>query len=240
MRFDAPTFARAFLSVSLASGTDKDVPSLNRTVAIEEYVHGVRLVATDRFILLSAWVPNEDTNYNAEPAIDEAPDRVVVAADIDSRGKGLLGYVIALAARDEDYIEGSLPLRVDFDVRLPAGQEGSDDTLDGLEPVFTVFEVPDVEKVYLGVVQADYPSWRAIVHGFVGEVTDKIALNPEKVERVAKARKWTAGPLHWRFGGPDRVAMVDFADSSPHLVGLVMPVRWVLPGEQPVAEDDAE
>lgn len=240
MRFDGPTFARAWLAVALASSIDKDLSTLNRTVAIEEYLHGVRLLATDRFTLLTAWVPNIDTDHDTEPELAEAPDRVVIAYDGDGRGKSLLGYVLSLRAREEFYEYGDHPLRVDFDVRLPAGQAGNDETLEGLEPLYTVFEVPDVEKVYLQVVQAVYPDWRPMIHGFVAESTEKIVLNPERVERVAKARKWTEGPVAWHFGGPDRVAMIDWTESDPHLVGLVMPVRWNLPSDKPDDEPAAE
>ena len=42
----------------------------------------------------------------------------------------------------------------------------------------------------------------------------------------------SAGMVAWHFGGPERVAMVDFYESDPHLTGLVMPVRAVFPGEE--------
>ena len=38
MRFDAPTFARAWLQVANACAADGDIPVLNRTMALEEYV----------------------------------------------------------------------------------------------------------------------------------------------------------------------------------------------------------
>lgn len=237
MRFDAPTFAGAWLAVAQASSADKDLLTLNKTVAVEEYVHGVRLVATDRFVLLTAWVPNMDTKTNAEPALDEAPDRTVLTADHDGRVKSLLGYVLSLANREDPYVEGQIELRLTFDARLPAGSEGDDSTLDGMEPIFTVFEIPDTEKVWCPVMQAEYPQWRSIIYGFMAESTSKIVLNPELVERVCKARKWTFGNVHWNFGGPDRAAMVDFYDSDPHLTGVVMPVRWLAPGEQPPEND---
>lgn len=236
MRFDAPTLARAWLSVAQASSADKDLPTLNKTVAIEEYLHGVRLVATDRFVLLTAWVPNIDTDTDAEPSLDEAPDRTVISADTDGRGRNLLGYVLSLANRDEHYTEGDLEIRVSFDVRLPAGSGGDDATLEGMDPIYTVFDVPDTEKVWVPVMQADYPEWRTIVHGFMTEMTDKISFNPELVERVTKVRKWSDGYLYWSFGGPDRASMVDYRDSDPHVSGVVMPVRWLTPGEEPTPE----
>lgn len=237
MRFDAPTLARAWLSVAQASSADKDLPTLNKTVAIEEYLHGVRLVSTDRFVLLTAWVPNIDTDTDAEPALDEAPDRTVIAADVDGRCRNLLGYVLSLANRDEHYQYEDLELRISFDVRLPAGSSGDAETLEGMEPIYTVFDVPDTEKVWVPVMQADYPSWRTIIHGFMSEMTDKISFNPELVERVTKVRRWSDGHLYWSFGGPDRAAMVDYRDSDPHVSGVVMPVRWLTPGEEPPTED---
>lgn len=227
MRFDAPTFARAWLSVALASSADKDLTTLNKTVAIEEYLHGVRLVATDRFVLLTAWIPNSDTSTDAEPGLDEAPDRTVIAADLDGRCKSLLGYVLSLANRDENYTEGDIEIRVQFDARLPAGSDGDAETLEGMEPTYTVFDVPDTEKVWVPVVQAEYPDFRPIVYGHIAESTDKISLNPEVVERVAKVRKHSFGPLSWQFGGTDKAALIDFRESDPHVSGVVMPVRWL-------------
>lgn len=98
MRFDAPTLARAWLSVAQASSSDKDLVTLDRTVAIEEFPTGVRLVATDRYVLLTAWVPDLGAYYEPrEPGLDEAPDRTVITKDSDGRGRGLLGYLTQLA-----------------------------------------------------------------------------------------------------------------------------------------------
>jgi hypothetical protein len=228
VRFDAPTLARAWLSVANASAADKDLTTLNKTVAVEEYIDGVRLVATDRFVLLTAWVPNVDTDSDTEPTLDEAPDRTVVAADGDGRCRSLLGYVISLANREgDDYVDGDIEIRVHFDARLPAGAPGTEVTLEGMEPVFTVFDVPDVEKVWVPVVQAEYPDFRPMVHGHIPESTDKISLNPELLERVAKVRKHSFGPLQWSFGGSDKAALIDFHMSDPHVTGIVMPIRWL-------------
>jgi hypothetical protein len=227
MRFDAPTLARAWQAVALASGNDKMLPSLNRTVAIEEYLHGVRLVATDRYMLLTAWVPNVDTDHDREPLLEEAPDRTVVAADTDSRGKSLLSYVLKLANRDKHMQYGDLECQVTFDVRLPAGSAGTDETLEGMDPVFTVLSIPDVEKVYLPVVEAQYPSWRALLDGFVSEKTDVIGLGLDRLTRLGKLATWYMGPLRWQFGGSNRAALVDLELSNPHVSGVVMPVRWI-------------
>lgn len=234
MRFNAATLARAWQSVALASGNDKTLPSLHRTVAIEEYVHGIRLVATDRFMLLTAWVPNTTAPTDREPLLEEAPDRTVTAADVDHRGKSLLAYVLQLQRRAQNTEEPfDLECEVVFDVRLPAGQTGTDATLEGMEPVFTVFSIPDVEKVYLPVVEATYPDWRSLLDGFVSEKTDTIGLALERLTRLGKLATWNPGHLAWKFGGPERAAYVDLPMSDPHVTGIVMPVRWVTDQDPP-------
>lgn len=227
MRFDAPTLAHAWLAVAQAASTDKNIPILRKTVAIEEHTRGVRLIATDRFVLLTAWVPEIEYHYDLGPDFDEAPIRTIVAADVDGRGRGLLGYVCALVNRDyteDDYTPGELEVEIGFDARMPAGT-GGPETLEGLEPTYTVLQVRDVEKVYLPVVDGTFPDWRTIASSFVPATTSTVALNPEVVERLAKVRKHAAGPLLWEFGGADKAALVQYANSDPHVHGVVMPIR---------------
>lgn len=241
MRLDAPMLARAWLAVRQATAHKDDNVVLSRTVAIEEHVRGVRLVSTDRYMLLTAWVPSLDASSLLEPGLDEAPERTVVAHDPDGRGKGLLGYVLQLARRQEtdDLPLGAMEVRLDFDVKIPAGDDVPE-TFEGLEPVYATLTVPDVEKVYLPVVQAEYPEWRGIVADFTGVPTAALGLSPDLVTRVAGASKWALGPLVVTFGGSDKVMTVDYPESDPHIGGLLMPTRWVLPGEPDPADDDED
>jgi hypothetical protein len=234
MHFDAPTLALAWLSVAQASGTDANVPTLDRTVAIEEHANGVRLVATDRFVLLTAWVPSLNGDDD-EPRIEEAPDRTVVTQDSDARGKGLLGYMVKLAklGKDEEVPYGDLVLELEFDVRLPVGMN-ADQPLEGLEPTYAVLTVPDVERVYLPIIVSDYPDWRPLLDDFRAESTDRIGLPLERLYRLGGLRRWNAGPLRWTFGGEASVARVSlesYGERDPSVQGLVMPARWLLPGE---------
>ncbi len=242
MKFDAPDLARAWLSVALASGNDKDLVQLHRTVCIEEYPTGVRLVATDRYILLTSWVPSLDAKWPREPELDEAPDRTVVASDSDSRAKSLLGYVRTLANRLHDdpdmYVQGEITLDVRFDVRLPAGQGGSDEALEGMEPKYVVLEVPDTEKVYLQTIEANYPSWRAITTSFTPETTKVVSFYPERLHRLGQLNRFHKGTLDWTFGGSERAAMVEVRDSEPHVQGIVMPVRWLTEQDPRPSDDD--
>lgn len=235
MRFDAPTLAHAWLAIGQAAATDKNgPPALYKTVAIEEFHNGVRLVATDRWVLLTAWVADLAHDGESGPAFEEAPERTVVSRDPDGRGRGLFGYVCSLANRyeEDEYVPGELSLELTFDERLPVGRT-ADQHLAGMEPTYTVLSVPDVERVYLEVVEATFPDWRPIVGSHTPRRTQTIGLNPEVLERLAKVRKHAAGTLAWKFGGADQVALIEYAESEPFVHGVVMPTK---PEDQPAGE----
>lgn len=228
MRFDGVQLADAWLSVFAASAKEKHYPELWKTIALEEYPAGIRLVATDRVVLLTAWVPDLDNYYGSPPVFEEAPDRVIVARDADGRARSLLGYVLSLAFRDtkpEDYTPGEVQVRIDFDVKLPAGAAGTQDVLDGMDPTYAVLSVPDVEKVYLEIQATSYPDWRPLLADHRPRKTSDIVVAAEVVERLAKIRKHASGRIKWTFGGRDETALVSFPESDPHVHGVVMPVR---------------
>lgn len=240
MRFDAPTFARAWLAVAQATGGKDDIAQFARTVAVEEFPTGVRLVATDRFILLTAWVPDLNARHPRTPHLSELPDRTVITYDGDGRVKSLMAYALTVAKRADS--DGSGPagmteVRVTFDERKPVDKAG-DATLDGLELKYVVFDLPDVERVWAQIVEAQYPTWQPLVLDHHTQDTKAIALNPEFVGRLVKASQHAEGPIVWTFGGADRVALVEWPDSDPNVSGLIMPRRWYLPGEEP--EEDTE
>lgn len=225
MRFDAPTFARALLSVAAAASTNKDLPWY-KAVAIEVHDTGIRLYATDRALLLAAWVPELDFHYDSAPDFEEAPDRVIVASDADGRGRGLAGYMISLAARSgikaEDWTPGHLAVQLDFDIRLPAGSKPvAQEALEGMEPTYVTLTVPDVEKVYLEVVPVTYPDWRGTLAHHEAASTTALRLSPEIVERLSKVRKHAAGPLVWNLAGKGKPALISFADSDPFVHGAI-------------------
>lgn len=243
MRFDAPTLAQALLAVFAASGTDKKQATLYKTFAIEEHPTGIRLLATDRRVLLTAWVPEIEYHYDSPPDFDQAPMRVVVASDGDGRGRGLLGYVCSLVARrhsdSEEYTPGEIEIEVVFDVRLPPGAAPkAQEALDGMDPTYVTLSVRDVEKVYLEAIPIAYPDWRPGFSSHAPETTRQVLLDPEIVERLAKVRKHAAGAIAWTHGGPDRAALVEFTESDPFVHGLVMPV--VGPDETVPPDDDPD
>jgi hypothetical protein len=257
MRFDGPRLALAWLSVRQASASDVTAPTLDRTVALELYDDGVRLLATDRYVLLTAWVPTLDAKREDAPHVSTLPNRTVVTQDADQRGKGLLEYALKLAKLGkpgEEKPYGDLIVDLELDVRLPV-DPGEDVHLEGLEPTYAVLTMPDRSQEHLPIVVSDYPDWRPLLHDFEGVTTDRIGLPLERLARLGALGKWNAGPLRWTFGGPDKVALLRLEPEDdrksrdrkgrewqrrPIVDGLVMPARWVLPGEGKPDEDEVE
>lgn len=226
MRFDAPTFARAALAVMSATGTDRAIPTTYKTLAIEQHLRGVRLVATDRSMLLTAYVPDLEHEYDSPPSDATLPERTIVASDIKGRGRGLLGFIKSLAAEIpvDDYAPGQIELRLDFDARMPA----DDDTqaaLEGMDARAVVLSVPDRERVHLEVIPVTFPDWRNTVAKHVPTPATEIALNPEIVERLTKARRHAAGPLVVTFGRDGGTALLEYGESDPRVHGAIVPVR---------------
>ncbi|WP_232676728.1 DNA translocase FtsK [Nocardioides sp. R-C-SC26] len=236
MRFDGREIGHGWLAVAVACGTNKSDAIVYKTVAIEEYDgRGVLLSTTDRRMLLKVWVP--DLDFAAPPSIDEAPDRVVVVRDADGRGRGLLGYVCSLVAREgDDYIPGTVQVRIDFDQRLPAGSDPA--MLEGMEPTYVVLTVPDVEKVYLEVASGDFPDWRPAADGFVSDLTAEHVSDPELLERLAKVGKHAHGPVRIQFAGEGETARIDYPKSDPHVSGFLAPVNYLV--DDASTDDDVD
>lgn len=254
MRFDAPTLAHAWLAVAQASSTDKDMPYLYRSVTIEEHTRGVRLLATDRFVLLAAWVPFLEYHDAAEePELDEAPVRTVIAQDIDHRGRGLLGYILALAGKwkPEEYQPGMVECMVEFDQVKPVEDgDAVEQTFEGMESTYTLLSVPDTERVWLrilGDANVAGSGWRNVRTNHAPENTAELGLNTEFVSRIGKVYKHAEGTMVWQFGGSERPALLSWPDSAMNLVGVVMPRKLlkhekspVFPGVYVPSDDDTD
>lgn len=217
--YDALHLSRGWLSVALAS-TKADNFVLDRTICIEQYPDGLRLIATDSYMLLHAWVPMLDVEH-PEPGWDEVPDEQHIAFDGDGRGKNLMQYMHGICtAKDAPRYEMALRPSKVYD----GDGQGM---FDGFAATAIQLEFPGVEKVTLAVVEANYPNWRkTLADGFKPVRTDAVALHTERLTALAKLGKLHTGPVLWRFGGRDKMAMIEVGDSDPRVAGAVMPVRW--------------
>lgn len=237
--FDAQALARGWLSVAVASGNDKEgFAALYRTVSIEAYPTGMRLVATDATVLLAAWVPTLTAGELApEPDLDEVPQATAVAIDQHGRGKGFLAHLLKLTSGED-----AEKLEVEVNLGVADDALGADSpTFPGLEAIYVELSLPETEQVRLLTFEGAYPTWRALVAGFVPMETDAIALNPDVAGRLSKLGKIQSGTLlGFSWSGPIRGARFVLTDSSPHVTGMVMPCRWDFERDAPFVVDADE
>lgn len=225
MIFDAKTLARGWLAVAVASSADKDRPQLHRTVLIEQFAQGLRLVATDSYILLHAWVPNIEHDLDPEPDFfDETPIATAVAMDPHSRAKSFFTHVLALAQQAEKKDLAPVEVRVQLGV---TDHDADRDSLPGMEATYVILELPDAERLKLAVYDGAYPNWQALSQGFASTSTDTIALSPSIVGRLGKLGSILPGSmLGFSWAGPLKAARVELVGSDVTVEGLVMPCRW--------------
>jgi hypothetical protein len=230
--FDAETLARGWLSVAIASANDPERPALHRTVCVEQFSDGVRLVATDSYILLTAWVPALGADDLAvEPSHDEAPTTTHVVIDDHRRGRSLFEHLLALVtAKDAMPIEARLSFAVDAE---------ANGAFEGIEAGIAVIEYPGHERLTLRLFEHPYPNWRKVVAAHTTVKTDAVALAPDLVGRLVKLGKLHDSPLLWHFGGRDKSARVR-VEGSPPIDGLAMPVRWDFDRDAPRPEKAAK
>lgn len=242
LTFDAGWLARGWLAVAEASSKDKDRGVLNRTVCVEFYPDGVRLVATDSYMLLTTWVPCwEKTSGQLDgagaPDLDEVPWSTVVAIDEDGRAKGLFAYLLKLTEG-----EGHPEVLVRLTQGPAPESTGPALIFDSFGGDALTIAADDREALLLGLFDGPYPTWRTVWTAFAAQRPRALALNPEILGRVVKAAKASgAESLHWTFGGNLKPSKID-VDGSPGFAGLVMPQRWVGSEEfgvnPPTDEDD--
>jgi hypothetical protein len=244
MMFDARHLARGWLSVALAASNDAERPALFRTVAVESFPEGVRLVATDSYVLLTAWVPCLDDDLAPEPEVDESPMVTAVVMDPHGRARGLLGHLLGVAnknRRDADMEDDGEVVPVKLSLGVVTNADKAAPTFEGLEAKYAAIEHPDHERLKLRTYEGSFPNWRALFVHHEATSTDAIALNPEVIGRLAKLGKlWPGCPLVWHFGGELGAAAVHVARAENPVAGLVMPVRWNLERNRPEAEVRAE
>ncbi len=217
--FDARPFALAWRSVVLACGKDKDRPVLDRTVCVELDPEGVRLIATDGFMLLHAYVPVAGYSPEGGDSVVPGEERItVVARDPYGRAIGLAAHLLNLTQGDD-------PMPLEVVLRLEA-DAGTQESFEGLEPQFVSIEVPDQERLLLPTFEADYPDWRVVIDRFEPHTTDAIGLSSDVIARLSKLAQVNADrPIVWHFGGANAMALLEVQGTEPAVMGAVMPVR---------------
>lgn len=239
--FDGAAIARGWLSVAIASGRDADTPVLDRTVLVEAHPTGVRIVATDKYVLLKAWVPNVKDGFAPEPGLDEVPYATAVAIDKHGRGRGFLGHVLRLAGEAEKNDESGPDVTLNLGV-VDLAEDEDRPTFAGMETRYVDLALPGSESLRLPIYESPFPEYRHLLASFKAETTDAVALAPEMAARLGKLGKihGAAARLGFSWGGTNRPARLDVLDSWPAVDGLVMPCRWDLERDEPAPDRAGE
>lgn len=230
MRFRARDLARAWRSTAVASGTDKERPALLRTVLVEQFSHGVRLVATDSRVLLMSWCPTATFLDEAgddsvlAPELDEVPLATAVAIDSHGRAKGFMAHAQQIAAVAFDETAAELEISLDLGVVL---DEDDVTRLAGFDTTWCVMEMEGRERLQLRLFDGPFPDWRPLFAESRSFRTRHVALDLEVMDQLAKLAKIHDGAkLGWHLAGPERPARVEVLHARPEVVGLVTPGRW--------------
>jgi hypothetical protein len=234
--FFAGDLARAWLTVAIASAKDPDRPVLNRTVLIESFSEGVRLVATDSMVMFRAWVPNVDHERMPEPGLEESPRSSVVVIDGHGRGKSLLAYARGLADSADRNDEPAVELRLDLGL-IDAILDEDDRVLAGLDARIVTLEVPGRERLKLRTYEGEYVAWRPVYAGFDPEPASVIGLRPDMVDQLAKIGKHYGAMLAFEPGRGGTTA-VRPAGAWPPVNGLVMAGYTSFGLDEPADEPD--
>jgi hypothetical protein len=236
--FDATLLAKGWLSVAIASSKDPERPVLHKTIYVEHYPEGVRLLATDSYLFLRAWVPEVNHENDPEPSLAEVPVSTAIAIDGDGRAIGFMKYALKRAAEAAQRHE-SVEVTMNLGVVDQTANVGSP-SFGGMESRWVILEMPDVEKVKLLCCEGVWPNWRLLGAGYSPEKTETVAMAPERLLQVARLAKVHGAPVGWTFCGANTAARIQILESEPDVQGLVLPCRWDVATNEPRVESEAK
>lgn len=229
--YNAWEFSRGWASVALAQSNDAARPALYRTTLIEEYPTGVRLVSTDSYLLLKAWVADAD-NYGApEPLAEELPDRVAICTDRDQRVLAMMKYAQQLTRGDG----ADTPTLITFEI---GDLSGVGNTLEGMNRSSVKFRLSESydERIESPLFEGVFPNWRPLWLGHRWKPTQIIGLGADAIGRLGKLSSlWGKASIEFELGGSIGVAKLKINAPDVIVSGLIMPVT--LTREVPASEE---
>jgi hypothetical protein len=232
-------FARAWEAVSCASADDSDRLVTYRTVLIEHFTdRGLRLVSSDGYLFLRAWVPFFEDEEPVEPTPLDRPDETLLVVDTDHRGIGLLKHVRKQLKKEwrfkakEEQPDTNPTLMVE--TRTAPRQQG---VLEGMDLPSFYIDYPDHETVALPLLDSAFPDWRQLVPAAGPAVAlDMVMLGPVQLGRLARVGKlYAQAPIITIFHGPEHAMTL----SVGPIRGLLTPAS-ATSGEDASEDDDED
>ena len=222
--FDGAAFARAWLTAAIASGSDTERPALCNTVAIEFHRTGVRLVATDSYVLLTAWVTDYEHDEDADPPrMATTPASTVVAVDPHGRMRGLMKHIRKLTKGQEASDVDPVPVTIRVVQAAEPGQLSAD-----LAPVSIIVEIAGRERLVLGTYEGSFPTWRPLLTRHKPEPTGRLTVTPTAFLRLGElSALYGKTAVVLTYAGEHGPVLVDLDPTlrAYHVRGLAMPAR---------------
>jgi len=198
----ASTFATAWTWVARAMSKD-DCRPLLASMCIEVFSpQSVRLVATDSYSMLWAWVGCGEGDED-EPALTVDPKRTLVARD-QGRSKAFMGWLA----------KGDLADEITLTVN-PTSVTMS-----------TAWESLTLPFAQQGDSTAEYPDWRKIADRPAGKAPEKLCLAKERLALVTLPKlPVTQREAVMTFDGDLGPVHLEWPHATPPIHGLLMPIR---------------
>lgn len=215
MDLPARAFAAAWLNAWQATGGDDSAPVLYRTVMVEALADGVRLWATDRYVLLRSTV-----DVNGEEIDDDETGPTLIAMDPDQRAKALMAFIL------KDTKDGqSIDLDVTIGVSCAVSETGAATLAPELSRRTLVLDYK-AERLALDLFEAEAPDWRLHGPGAKPEATERIALGEITLKPISALRSADGrhGPVEMSLSGEAGVIGIR-CGVYPEVRGAIMPTR---------------
>jgi hypothetical protein len=222
VRFNAWSLSRAWVSVALAQSANDARPALYRSTLIEMFDDGIRLVSTDGYVLLKAWVADIDADADSEPGIDVLPDDVAICSDRDHRVLGLMKYIQSITKADGS----DSPVEVEMGLGTEAAN-GNQSTLEGMAQSTVFFHLTEQydERIESPIFEGVFPNWRPLWANHRWQPTSVIGFGANGILRLGRlSALWDKAAIEFELGGTVGVAKIKIIAPDVFVSGLVMPV----------------
>lgn len=233
--------APAWMAVNLAFGTYKDDAMTYRATQVEFHRDGLRLTCLDRYMCLTTWVPALGCEKDDPPDFAEVGEQSLIVRDVKLRARSLMDYLSSLPFGDGDENENAIEVEVgvsdqDHHTWRGAGQL----EMDGLAGEALSFEVPNRERLRVGVYEGEWPPWRKPFADFIPKRTLAVALDTDRLGQLARLGPYMGSVLAVHWGGPNKAARIAVGEHPKEVVGIIMPVMWRFGLDQPDQPEAAQ
>jgi Ftsk gamma domain/DNA polymerase III beta subunit, central domain len=243
LEFRALDFARAFKATRIITSKDETRPALTG-IHCEMFTNGARLVATDSYCLLAAWVQYHQTDDEniahgfldtTEPDLDELPNYTVTLLDPEH----VLAKVCAHVATDAGALLKNHSTPPPLTLTIGPAPTTSQDTFDGLDGTCATLTYGRVMHGTAPTYEGTWPDWRNLLLGITKTHTDAIQLSAQILGRICAATQILGENLQFDMAGRNKALRFTIdpqesnavhpleqqAKSKPGCIGLIMPVR---------------